>query len=259
MATESSMGQWDWEDPDAFARKRAETDIHRSRCEHLERATATKAPFTRGELVDLGVTGIEFGTLSTNHPSGLAADLISLHDDHIRTERDQIFRVAGGRYFTELNIADPLPFEADSVDWVYAEHLIEHVALPVAIGWLKEVKRILVPGGLLRLTTPDLHRYAKCYLHDDGFFAAHSNRMSAVIIEAPPMPRRPAFMLNQIFYLYGHRWIYDLDELRYVLFEAGFPVTMVRVCSFREGNIPEVASLDRFFRNDETIYVEANT
>jgi hypothetical protein len=70
------------------------------------------------------------------------------------------------------------------------------------------------------------------------------------------MPERRAFMFNQIFYLYGHRWLYDTDELRYVLSRAGFAPDAVRTCSFRSGARPDVAALDSIFRNDETMYVE---
>src|SRR5205823_12322625 len=115
---------------------------------------------------------------------------------------------------------------------------------------------VLAPGGLLRLTTPDLRRYVEGYAADGRFFAKHRRRVKLAIGVAPPMPARPAFMFNQIFYLYGHRWIYDAEELRYVLSQAGFDPVLMRVCAYREGARPDVAALDQTFRNDETLYVE---
>jgi predicted SAM-dependent methyltransferase len=47
----------------------------------------------------------------------------------------------------------PLPFWPASVEWVYAEHMIKHVSLPAGLA---AIKKVLKPGGLLRLTTPDL-------------------------------------------------------------------------------------------------------
>jgi hypothetical protein len=72
----------------------------------------------------------------------------------------------------------------------------------------------------------------------------------------PPMPPRRAFMFNQLFYLYGHRWLYDFEELRYALATAGFAADDVRRCTFRQGARPDVADLDRVLRNDESLYVE---
>ncbi len=114
------------------------------------------------------------------------------------------------------------------------EQLVPALDLGQPGRMLSEVRRTLAPGGILRLTTPDLRRYAISYLNGGGFFSEHRDRMIEVLTPAPLMPARPAFMVNQIFNFYGHRWIYDADELRYVLASAGFASAM-RVCSFRQG------------------------
>ncbi len=254
MVTGPSFDGWDWEDPDGLSAKLDEFTANQARCEKLE-LVATALPVTRQDFLDIGVTGIEFAAFKTRHRSGLGTDLVGLRSKDAATQPGSIFRVDGESYFTELDVSDPLPFEAGCVDWVYAEHLIEHVTLPVGVGWLTEVRRILAPGGLLRLTTPDLRTYAESYVNGDGFFAKHRRRLRTLRV-GPPMPERGAFMFNQMFYLYGHRWIYDLDELRYALSRAGFEPETVRACAFREGTRPDVAALDTTLRSDETMYVE---
>jgi predicted SAM-dependent methyltransferase len=205
------------------------------------------------------VTGIEFASFRTAHPAGLATDLAVLRSTEEAAELGPVYRVDGASLFTRLDIGRPLPFEDGAVDWVYAEHLIEHVPLPTAIGWLAEVRRILAPGGVLRLTTPDLRAYVAGYLEQDGrgFFAAHRRRLRMMRV-GPPMPERRAFMMNQIFYLYGHRWIYDFDEIRYALGAAGFAAEAVVERRYREGARSDVADLDTSFRRDETLYAEAS-
>ncbi len=249
-------GAWDWEDP---ARLEALTDEFmqgRLGVEKLE-VVARGPRFGRDQLTGLGITGIEFAALKTAHPTGLGTDLTGLRCGDEATRRGEIYRVDGECHFVELDVCEPLPFDDACVDWVYAEHLIEHVSMTAAVGWLAEVRRVLAPGGLLRLTTPDLRRSAEGYLRGDGFFAKHRGRMrKALGGVAPPMPERGAFMFNQLFYLYGHRWIYDLDELTYALQRAGFDPQAVRVRGFREGGRPDVARLDQMIRNDETLYVE---
>ena len=71
------------------------------------------------------------------------------------------------------------------------------------------------------------------------------------------IPSRRAFMVNQIFFFWGHHWIYDFDELRYTLSKAGFDPARVVEQSYRQGREAEVAKLDLEHRNDESIYVEA--
>jgi hypothetical protein len=119
------------------------------------------------------------------------------------------------------------------------------------------MSRALVRGGLLRLTTPDLRRYAEGYVHDTGFLARHHGRLLELGAR-PDLPLRRAFMLNQLFLGHGHRWIYDEEELRHALREAGFAADAVTARSFRQGAIAEVARLDRAVRDDESLYVEGS-
>ena len=253
MAEESFPG-WDWADPEGLSATMDAFTARLAHCETLEPVAGT-LPVTGQDFLALGVTGVEFAAFETRHPSGLGTDLVGLRTDSAVTEPGRLYRADSASYFAELDIAKPLPFGAGCVDWVYAEHLIEHVQPLVAIGWLSEVRRILAPGGLLRLTTPDLAKYAESYVNDGGFLAKHRRRLRSMRV-GPPMPERRAFMFNQIFYLYGHRWLYDTDELRYVLSRAGFEPAAVPTCRFRSGVRPDVAALDSILRNDETIYVE---
>jgi predicted SAM-dependent methyltransferase len=262
--TSDAFPGWDWQDPGRLEATMERFTAELAEAEKVEQVAA-ELPRTRAGLAELGVTGIEFAAFATKHPQGLGTDLVAVRgpqdDDgrRIVTEPGQVYRVDGGSLFTQLDITEPLPFEDGSVDWVYAEHLIEHVPLLDAISWLAEVRRILAPGGLLRITTPDLRAYAAGYLaEDDKFFARH-RRILSVLRVGPPMPVRRAFMVNQIFYLFGHRWIYDHDELRYALTQAGYDPDRITAREFRKGHRPDVADLDNTFRSDETLYVEALT
>ncbi len=253
-ATAGRFSKWNWEDPDRLNQLMDEFTVGLADARTLEQVAA--APYTADQLAALGITGIEFAAFQTTHPSGLGADLVGLSTPDASTEPGYLYRVDGRCYFTQLDIGQPLPIADGALEWVYAEHLIEHVPLPTAVHWLTEVRRVLAPGGLLRLTTPDLRKYVEGYLSGNGFFAKHRRRVNLAIGVAPAMPARNAFMFNQIFYLYGHRWLYDLEELRYVLSQAGFAAEEVEVRGYRTGSRPDVAELDQTVRNDETIYVE---
>lgn len=257
MAIEA-FPDWNWEQPEVLSERMEGMLVDLAQCEKLE-AVAQGPRFGTALLRDLGVTGVEFAAWKTRHPAGLGADRVGLRTvggaSHRTTELGRIYRIDGEYLFTPLDICQPLPFDDGSLEWVYAEHLIEHVTLSDAIGWLREVRRALAPGGLFRVTTPDLRRYVQSYGRAGGLFAQHRVRLAAAKI-GPRMPERDAFMLNQIFFLWGHRWIYDFDELRYALVSAGFDPDAVKECSYRRGNRADVAGLDQRMRNDETIYVE---
>ena len=255
MTADAGFPGWNWEDPDGLAARMEEFTEGLARCDKIEQAAAA-VPRTKAQLGELGVTGVEFAAFKTAHPAGLGTDLVGLRSEGGATEPGPVYRIDGQSLFTQLDVTEPLPFEDGCLDWVYAEHLIEHVPLPAAIGWLAEVRRVLAPGGLVRITTPDLAKYIDGYREDSAFNAKHRRRLKVMRV-GPPMPDRRAFMFNQIFYLYGHRWIYDLAELRYALGAAGFAADAVRQTAFREGARADVADLDTTFRSDETIYIEA--
>lgn len=60
-----------------------------------------------------------------------------------------------------------LPFETGTVDVIYACHLIAYFDREEIIPILKEWKRVLIPGGVLRLATPDFRAMAKIYLREN--------------------------------------------------------------------------------------------
>ncbi|MEV4555510.1 methyltransferase domain-containing protein [Kitasatospora sp. NPDC049285] len=253
---ESLFAGWDWEDPEGLTARTDAFTENLARCESLEQVRE-ELPHSHQDFQQLGVTGLEFAAFRTRHPAGLGTDLVGLHSDTDATKPGPVYRVDGSSLFTQLDISQPLPFADHSVDWVYAEHLIEHVPLAVAVHWLGEVRRVLRPGGLLRLTTPDLARYIHGYLDErESFFARHRRRLRTMRV-GPPMPERRAFMLNQIFYHFGHRWIYDEAELRHVLERAGYAGFTIERREFQTGARPDVADLDTAFRKDESIYLEA--
>jgi predicted SAM-dependent methyltransferase len=257
MEPEEIRARWNWEDPRELSTLVDEVTEELGRCEKLE-LLASGPSYTRQQLQELGITGIEFAAFKTDHPAGLGTDIVSVQSGDMTTTRGPIYRVDGTAMFTELDISEQLPFEDDSIEWAFAEHLIEHVTLTAGVTWLTEVRRILAPGGVIRITTPDLRKYAESYVNGDGFFGKHRRRMNRALGPvAPAMPERGAFMFNQLFYVYGHRWIFDEAELRYLFACAGFAPETVTVHSYRVGARQDVADLDQVLRNDESIYIEA--
>ena len=227
------------------------------RCERLE-LLPHLPPFSRDTLAGLGLRGVQFGSGEVLHPGCLNTDVTPFTDGGELTERGRIYLVDGRHHFVQLDARETVPISPESFDWAYSEHFIEHLTLSEATFWLKQVRRVLVAGGLLRLSTPDLRRYVEGYLaEDDAFFQAHRDRLRSIGV--PEMGRRRAFMLNQIFQFWGHRWIFDAEELCHVLGEAGFDLATFTVCGFRQGRDPRIAGFDLELRSDESVYVEVTT
>jgi predicted SAM-dependent methyltransferase len=58
----------------------------------------------------------------------------------------------------------PLPFADESFDAIYSFHVIEHLSPRVKEGFIGDVHRLLKPGGICRVSTPDLEFHAGEYL-----------------------------------------------------------------------------------------------
>jgi predicted SAM-dependent methyltransferase len=242
-----TTAEWSWEEEDPNLL---------TPCRTLKQLDI-QLPLVRSWQQELGIQGIQFGSWDRRQVSCLNIDIIGLTDGQCSTANERLYLVDNQCYFARLDVQKPLPFADQSFSWAYAEHLIEHLTLENGIRWLSEIQRILLPGGLLRLTTPDLRRYMAGYLNNDEFFSRH--RECLIKLGAPPeeLPKRNAFMVNQIFQFFGHRWIYDSEELRYALRCAGFHDNYIVERTYRQGAIPTVAKLDHFIRSDESIYIEA--
>ena len=166
------------------------------------------------------------------------------------------------------------------MQFVYSEHMLEHM-LPIEGGgvtFLREAWRVLAPGGLIRLVTPDLAKYV-CAIAGrgeggvdgkEGFLERHASRF----LPMEMLTRSPsrAAVVNNIFRNYGHQWVYDFDELRHALRYAG--IDPAHACrsdrsgrglprwarlAMRRANTPRNATqqcwLDQVVREGESMYV----
>jgi len=212
-------------------------------------------PYDRDLMRSLGLPGVQFGSMNRLHRSCLNLDLCRVSDGVQTSAPGRIYELERRGYYLQKDATRPLPIADGAFDWAYSEHFVEHLGLRGAIAWLREVRRVVRTGGLVRITTPDLRRYAQAYLAGDtAFFAEHARQLAAMGL--PGAPVRPAWMVNQLFRFYGHRWIFDADELRHLAAAAGFDPATLKEYRFGEGQDPAVCKLDQAVRSDESLYVE---
>lgn len=110
------------------------------------------------------------------------------------------------------NLAERLPIADGSVDYVFSEHFHEHITLEQGAKLVAECHRVIRPGGVLRISTPDLQMLLEEY---------SAGRVDEWA-DADWLPATPCQMLNEGMRLWGHEFLYDFDELERQLRGGGF-------------------------------------
>lgn len=68
-------------------------------------------------------------------------------------------------------------FPDNSVDMIYASHVVEHIPRNRLLGTLKEWRRKLKPRGVLRISVPDFDKLLDCYHVSGGDVNAVVNQL----------------------------------------------------------------------------------
>lgn len=156
----------------------------------------------------------------------------------------------------ELDATRPLPFPDAAFDFVYSEHMIEHIRFEDGLRMLKEVHRVLKPGGAARIATPDLEFLAAlCAPYLTPLQRGYVVWSAREFVPEAPEPR-PAFVVNNFVRAWGHQFIYDAESLELALRSAGF----ARVARRRimESDFEELCGLENVDRLPPG-YVELET
>jgi SAM-dependent methyltransferase len=144
------------------------------------------------------------------------------------------------------NILEGLPLESDSMDYAVSIHALPEVPLEDLVPVLVELRRVLRPGGVLRLALPDLEKGIAAYQRADGDY---------FLIPDDDARSLGGKLVTQLLWYGYSRSLFTPDFTEELLVKAGF--STVTHCAFREtaGPYPEIVSLDN--RERESLFVEA--
>lgn len=156
------------------------------------------------------------------------------------------------------DIRNGLPFGDASLAGIYSQHMFEHFSLPAVREILRDCRRMLAPGGTIRIVVPDAELYLTTYQAqingnlDQQFPYEDADAFDGI--------RSPLLSVNRIFYCdrdspYGHRTMYDYRLLSELLRAAGFAA--MAKCAFGAGRDPKLL-VDAPERKVESLYVEAS-
>ena len=168
-------------------------------------------------------------------PRALVRLIYGISGARLYYSKPEFVNILKNNKFIFADLANSLPLRQNSVDAIFSSHFLETLRKDEALKLLKKSYKALKPGGILRISVPDLAYAISLY------------------------PQKSQEMLDRFFYVdegqndySSHKYLYDYHSLEALLLEVGF--TNIKKCDYQEGNCPDVKDLDN--RPEESLFVE---
>jgi hypothetical protein len=170
--------------------------------------------------------------------------------DH-KLKKTNGFGIAGDA--TAMDIPD------ESCDIVFCSHVFEHIPhtkLPLV---LSEINRVLKPGGVLRLLTPDLKKIATAYINnDEDFFRIAKEEdpsirtdlgLGGMLMNFIVSPGQDTILVDrnvsEFIAGYAHLYSYDFSMLQILLGKLGFVnILQKEFCGSKKDELCEPLHVD---------------
>jgi SAM-dependent methyltransferase len=143
----------------------------------------------------------------------------------------------------KLDATQPFPIPDNSFDYIFTEHMIEHIGYWEGYRMLEECYRILKPGGKIRISCPSIELLQQLCADPD-----HPDHAAYIKFLLDPKDEPfvdPMFIFNKMFRFCGHKHIYTMSGLTATMAAVGFD-------NFTEHNVME--SDDPVFQKLEKVW-----
>ncbi len=139
-----------------------------------------------------------------------------------------------------------LPLPPDSIDYIVSVHALQEVPAAQLVAALQEFRRVLKPGGVLRLILPDAIKGFLAYQRGDkDYFAVPDEDASSL---------GGKLALQLMWYGYS-RSLFTPDGIEELLRRAGFNSVHHCAHGVTRSSQPGIVELDN--REQESLFVEA--
>lgn len=156
-----------------------------------------------------------------------------------------------------LDVTKRFPFNDNTFDYVFAEHLIEHVIYVQGVFMLNECHRILKPGGIFRCATPDLKALFRLLNENQGDTEKKYVQWISERFFPEVKLSHEIFVINHAFKAWGHQFLYDSLLLEATMKETGFiNITRQKYGESRDRNLTCLEMHGKNMRNTEMVEYE---
>ena len=168
-----------------------------------------------------------------------------------------------------LDAGVTFPFKSDCFDFIYSEHLFEHLNVDQQINMLEESFRILKTNAIMRIATPsldflnDLYNYPKKKINQD--YIDWAVRTSPYLLSLKKTIKDDSmfycYVINNFYKAWGHKMIHNFKSLNALALQAGF--SEVRKAEVGKSRFESLINIERHgtiitekFNKLETMVIE---
>jgi predicted SAM-dependent methyltransferase len=141
-----------------------------------------------------------------------------------------------------LDLTQTFPFPDGTFDYVFSEHVIEHLSYAHGQLMLRQCHRVLKPGGRLRVSTPDLAFLVGLYSPEKSELQRRYIKWATKQFIPGAPYAEDTFVINNFVRDWGHTFIYDEKVLRDSLRNAAFQ--SIERCELKESPDPNLRGLE---------------
>jgi predicted SAM-dependent methyltransferase len=146
-----------------------------------------------------------------------------------------------------VNVTKKFPFDTGTFDYVFSEHMIEHINFQDGIKMLNESFRVLKSNGKIRISTPDLQFLIDLYSNEKN--QLQNDYINYSCKKYQLTEGSITEVINNYFQSWGHQFIYDKKTIENTLKKCGF--TKIEFLRINESNNPELKDLENDTRLPE--------
>jgi predicted SAM-dependent methyltransferase len=145
------------------------------------------------------------------------------------------------------DIRNGLPLSDNSIDYIVSIHALPEIHFADLERTVRELRRVLRPGGVLRLSLPDFDRAIRAYIANDVdyFFLIPDEAAKSLSSK----------LITQLLWYGRSQSLFTADFTKELLARAGF--TQNSLCSFRETRSPFPGIVELDDRPLESLFIEA--
>jgi predicted SAM-dependent methyltransferase len=163
-------------------------------------------------------------------------------------------------HIIHLDATESFPLGNNEFDYIFSEHMIEHIPYEDGLLMLNECFRILKPDGRIRISTPNLLFLVDLYNPDKSDLQLEYIKWATDRFIPNVGAHEDTYVINNFVRDWGHSFIYDEKALRLSLEKAGF--TNITKCELNQSdsdifrNLENESRLPPGFLKLETISME---